>query len=185
MSAIRATIKVRNNLLLTAIEKSGHAPGQKFAEKVGITYADLHGLISMKNTAIDKHGDIRPSVLKLMEFLGKMLHELFTDTQAYRSLEKNTSDVEIDEAQVMALMSHPLSMDDKELQVAVDGAIGSIGERESRILRLRFGIDCSEHTLAEVGVMEGISKDRVRQIQERALRKLRHPSRIAALRVFA
>ena len=65
-------------------------------------------------------------------------------------------------------------------------ALASLSEREREVVRRRFGLDGLEtETLAEIGREMGISRERVRQIQERALQRLRHPSRgrlLAALR---
>ncbi|MEK7070793.1 MAG: sigma factor-like helix-turn-helix DNA-binding protein, partial [Patescibacteria group bacterium] len=55
---------------------------------------------------------------------------------------------------------------------------GSLTERESKVLRMRFGLDGSKPlTLEEVGKVFGVTRERIRQIESKALRKLRHPSR--------
>jgi len=60
----------------------------------------------------------------------------------------------------------------------LEQVLGTLKEREARVIRLRYGLeDGTEHTLAEIGQMEGISRERVRQIEAEALRKLRHPTR--------
>jgi RNA polymerase primary sigma factor len=57
--------------------------------------------------------------------------------------------------------------------------------REERIIKMRFGMeDGSEHTLEEVGNSFAVTRERIRQIEAKALRKLRHPSRSAKLRAF-
>ena len=57
--------------------------------------------------------------------------------------------------------------------------------REERIIKMRFGLDDgSEHTLEEVGQSFAVTRERIRQIEAKALRKLRHPSRSSKLRVF-
>ena len=57
--------------------------------------------------------------------------------------------------------------------------------REEMVLRMRFGVgDGSEHTLEEVGRSFNVTRERIRQIESKALRKLRHPSRAAQLRPF-
>ena len=57
--------------------------------------------------------------------------------------------------------------------------------REEKVLKMRFGIDvASEHTLEEVGKDFSVTRERIRQIEVKALRKLRHPSRSKKLRAF-
>jgi RNA polymerase primary sigma factor len=57
--------------------------------------------------------------------------------------------------------------------------------REEKIIRMRFGLDDgSEHTLEEVGQSFAVTRERIRQIEAKALRKLRHPSRSQKLRAF-
>jgi RNA polymerase primary sigma factor len=61
----------------------------------------------------------------------------------------------------------------------------TLSPREEKIIRLRFGIeDGSEHTLEEVGQVFSVTRERIRQIEARALRKLRHPSRSQTLKSF-
>ena len=62
----------------------------------------------------------------------------------------------------------------------------SLSPREEKIIRLRFGLeDGSEHTLEEVGQSFSVTRERIRQIEAKALRKLRHPSRSYRLRMFS
>jgi RNA polymerase primary sigma factor len=65
-------------------------------------------------------------------------------------------------------------------------ALSSLTPREEKVLRMRFGIDEEgEHTLEEVGENFSVTRERIRQIETKALRKLRHPSRSRLLRAFA
>ena len=64
-------------------------------------------------------------------------------------------------------------------------ALNSLSIREEKVLRLRFGIDeVKDHTLEEVGHDYGVTRERIRQIEAKALRKLRHPSRSKFLKSF-
>ena len=68
---------------------------------------------------------------------------------------------------------------------AIEESLHSLKEREAKILRLYFGIDGSEPmTLEEIGALLGITRERVRQIKEKALSRLRHVSRSKALESF-
>ena len=72
-----------------------------------------------------------------------------------------------------------------DLAEQVDKVLGSLTPREERVLRMRFGIgEKSDHTLEEVGQDFEVTRERIRQIEAKALRKLRHPSRSKRLRTF-
>jgi RNA polymerase primary sigma factor len=63
--------------------------------------------------------------------------------------------------------------------------LGTLLPKEADILRLRFGLDDDDdRTLEEIGQILGVTRERIRQIEAKALRKLRHPSRAERLRTF-
>ncbi len=71
------------------------------------------------------------------------------------------------------------------LREATQGILGGLTEREAKVLRMRFGIDMNtDHTLEEVGKQFDVTRERIRQIEAKALRKLRHPTRSDQLRSF-
>ena len=73
----------------------------------------------------------------------------------------------------------------ESLRETVHGVLSQLTPREAKVLRMRFGIDLStDHTLEEVGKQFDVTRERIRQIEAKALRKLRHPSRSEQLRSF-
>ena len=71
------------------------------------------------------------------------------------------------------------------LREATRGVLSGLTAREAKVLRMRFGIDMNtDHTLEEVGKQFDVTHERIRQIEAKALRKLRHPSRSEHLRSF-
>ena len=73
----------------------------------------------------------------------------------------------------------------QSLKVATHEVLEGLTPREAKVLRMRFGIDMNtDHTLEEVGKQFDVTRERIRQIEAKALRKLRHPSRSETLRSF-
>ena len=73
----------------------------------------------------------------------------------------------------------------ESLKNAINGVLDEMPPREAQVLRMRFGIGMtSDHTLEEVGRQFGVTRERIRQIEAKALRKLRHPCRSAGLKGF-
>ena len=88
-------------------------------------------------------------------------------------------------------------IEDKEMMIPADAAaftllkeqllevLGTLTDREQKVLRLRFGLDDGRaRTLEEVGKEFNVTRERIRQIEAKALRKLRHPSRSKKLRDY-
>jgi RNA polymerase primary sigma factor len=89
----------------------------------------------------------------------------------------------IEDKQVIAPQDAVVKMDLKEQTMRV---LQTLTPREEKVLRKRFGIGMdNEHTLEEVGQGFEVTRERIRQIEAKALRKLRHPSRSKRLRSFS
>ena len=72
----------------------------------------------------------------------------------------------------------------ESLSREIDRALSTLTERERDIIKLFFGIGCQEMTLEEIGEKFGLTRERVRQIKEKAIRRLRHTSRSKLLKTF-
>lgn len=72
----------------------------------------------------------------------------------------------------------------ESLSTEVERALATLTERERDIIRLFFGINCQEMTLEEIGEKFGLTLERVRQIKEKAIRRLRHSSRSKLLKTY-
>jgi RNA polymerase primary sigma factor len=83
-------------------------------------------------------------------------------------------------------VSSPIdSATDEGLKETTHAVLAGLTPREAKVLRMRFGIDMNtDHTLEEVGKQFDVTRERIRQIEAKALRKLRHPSRSDQLRSF-
>ncbi len=83
-------------------------------------------------------------------------------------------------------LSSPVEITTKEsLREATSELLSNLSPREAKVLKMRFGIDMNtDHTLEEVGRQFDVTRERIRQIEAKALRKLRHPSRAHKLQSF-
>ncbi|MDP8922384.1 MAG: sigma-70 family RNA polymerase sigma factor, partial [Chloroflexota bacterium] len=83
--------------------------------------------------------------------------------------------VDLDEAAARAM-----------LRVQVEQVLNTLTPRERRVMELRYGLEGDRlYTLSEIGAELGVTRERIRQIESKALRKLRHPSRSRRLRDFS
>ena len=188
MTDYRVQIKVRNARLLRAIEKAGHQPGQIFAREVGISYTvHLLPYLNLKRTPFDENGDLRPCAEKLCVFLNCLPDELWSEEQRYPLL-TNAAEIELSAASVHELLASPSDCADplsllekKQAAQAVDALLDTLTPREAEVLRLRHGIDGEPMNLEEMAKAKRCSRERIRQIEAKALRKLRAPARQLAV----
>ena len=183
----RVTVKVRNARIINALAEMGEVVGAKVSAKIGIPYGKLLALSNLTISPIDKDGNVTPEVLKICDFTNKMPLELFSPDQIV-PLETNTAEVEMTADEVETLMlsssgSHNPEklLSDSQSAQAIKDLLDTLSPRESKILQLRYGMDCDTHTYEEIGKVFEVTKDRIRQIEAKALRKMRHPSRAKKL----
>ena len=188
MTDYRVQIKVRNARLLRAIERAGHQPGQIFAREVGISYTGhLLPYLNLKRTPFDEISDLRPCAEMLCVFLNRLPDELWSEEQRYPLL-TNVAEIELSAASVHELLASPSDCADplsllekKQAAQAVDALLDTLTPREAEVLRLRHGIDGEPMNLEEMAKAKGCSRERIRQIEAKALRKLRAPARQTVL----
>ena len=76
-------------------------------------------------------------------------------------------------------------VEQKNLREKIDELLTGLNDQEQRVLRMRFGLDDDDpKTLEEIGKVFGVTRERIRQIEAKAIRKLRHPSRLKQLKNF-
>ena len=105
------------------------------------------------------------------------------------SLEKPVGDEEdsslgdfIEDTKALAPLEQAIK---SNLSEATTKILSTLTPREERVLRMRFGVGMNtDHTLEEVGLQFNVTRERIRQIEAKALRKLKHPSRSKQLKSF-
>jgi RNA polymerase primary sigma factor len=199
--------------LMKAVDKFEYRRGYKFAtyatwwirQAVSRSLADQSRTIRIPTHMIEAIG-------KIVRTSRQMLHEIGREPTPEELAEKLGMPLE-KVRKVLKIAKEPISLEtpigdeedshigdfieDKNAILPIDAAIqsnlretttrvlASLNPREERVLRMRFGIGVNtEHTLEEVGLQFSVTRERIRQIEAKALRKLKHPSRSRVLRSF-
>ena len=185
----RVTIKVRNARIINAFAEKDEVVGAIVAAKIGISYGKLLDLSNLKLSPIKKDGSLIPEVLKICDYLNKLPTDLFSPDQIF-PLETNTAEVDMTAEEVEILML-PASggvnpenlLASSQSKNALNEILDSLTPRETKVLQLRYGLNCDEHTYEAIGKIFEVTKDRIRQIEAKALRKMRDPLRANKLRL--
>jgi RNA polymerase sigma factor (sigma-70 family) len=189
MNDYRVKIKVRNNRILKAIESSGGVLGLKWCKANGMCYTSLNDLINMTKSPLTYSGEFTTAATKLCDVLGVLPDDLWSQEQI-RPLEKNFTEMEMSYEQLLALNNvgetfyltdFEKTIDSERLKNKFDELLAGLTERQQQVLNFRF---FQEKTLEEVSDILNISKERVRQIETKAVRLLRNPKRLNALSQF-
>lgn len=151
----------------------------------------LNKINKIKRTFLQEHGR-EPSYAELAKELGldeKKIKNIIKISKEPISLETPVGDS--DDASIKDFIESETDYSPSEvvagsdLKKRVREMLKTLSPREEKVIKMRFGIDvASEHTLEEVGKDFSVTRERIRQIEVKALRKLRHPSRSKKLRAF-
>ena len=182
----RINIKVRNNRLIEAIEESGGQLGGKWCSANGLRYTSVNDLIRLKASPLAANKiDLSATAAKLCEVLNKSPNELWSDDLIH-PLVQNDIAVKLSAPELKQIVQYHENEPDKlfaisEMQDKVNDVVNDLDPREKEVIKMLF---FDELTLEEVGERFDVTRERVRQIEARALRKLRHPSRTEELKSY-
>ena len=118
---------------------------------------------------------------KAIKFLEDVLVADLNVSKAYEEIADNFLSLKEFDKAILALEQAIKS----NLGEATTKILSTLTPREERVLRMRFGVGMNtDHTLEEVGLQFSVTRERIRQIEAKALRKLKHPSRSKQLKSF-
>ena len=147
--------------------------------------------ITKAMTKFEQEHERKPSADELAELVNKLPEKINDSLRASgRHVSVDAPFVEGEENSLLDVMQNPDSpMADKSLvneslATEIDRALSMLNEREKDIVEMSFGINHQEMTLEEIGERFGLTRERVRQIREKAIRKLRSGSRNSLLRSY-
>ena len=152
------TINKINGISRQILQETGQEPDPAtLAERMDMPEAKIRGILSIARETISLEGFLEDH-----------------DASDFGELTENTNNVPPFEVALH-----------KSIYDSVKEVLDSLTPREAKVLRMRFGVDMdTDHTLDEVGKRFGVTRERIRQIEAKALRKLRHPSRSDRLGSF-
>lgn len=190
MKDYRVEVKVKNNLLYNAI-MTRYKSVLEFCRIFALNPNDVGRFINMHEKSLyNKQGELRVLVRKLCDSLGKSIGELFP-SQYY--LEKNVAVREMDKEDMVSLESCPevlnlpapdVMLEDTNLDEMKDRlnvVISMLLPREQEVIRSRHYKEETYHSIAD---RLGVTTERVRQIEKKALSKMRHPDRSRCLKGY-
>jgi RNA polymerase primary sigma factor len=142
-------------------------------------------------TKFEQEHERKPSADELAELVNELPEKINDSLRASgRHVSVDAPFVEGEENSLLDVMQNPDSpMADKtlvneSLATEINRALSMLSEREKNIVEMNFGINHQEMTLEEIGIRFGLTRERVRQIREKAIRKLRSGSRNSMLRSY-
>ena len=186
MKDYRIKITVRNDRILSKIE-SEYVSVRNFCMAMNLEYQRITDLIR-GTSPINAKGEIRELVKKLMEALGCSIDELFTEKQLKGFVSHNKFETKVDEKDLIKIKQDIKPLELGMMEQDVTKVLNKIFHkfltpREERVIRMRFGIGTwSDSTLAEVGLQFEVTQERIRHIEQNAMKKLSSPEVIDELR---
>lgn len=181
MSDYRVEVKVRNANILRLMEERGIKNVSELCRNAKTCNATFGDIINLKKAPVTRKGDWHPVVLKVCEYLFVMPSDLFSQEQM-TPLKTNKSSVDLGFDDISRMLDDPtqdpsLRLEHQDAADAVSTVLETLTERDQQVINLRFGLDGEAHTITEVAAIFKVTPERVRQIEAKALRKLRHPTR--------
>ena len=186
MKDYRVKITIRNDRILSKIE-SEYASVKNFCMAMNLDYQRITDLIR-GTSPINAKGEIKELVKKLMEVLGCTIDELFTEKQLKGFVSHNKFETKVEEKDLMKIKQDIKPLELGMMEQDVTKVLNKIFHkfltpREERVIRMRFGIGTwSDSTLAEVGLQFEVTQERIRHIEQNAMKKLSSPEVINELR---
>jgi RNA polymerase sigma factor (sigma-70 family) len=185
---IALKIKAKNGALQTFIDENGWTQAE-FARQVGVAPAEVGRWFNMKGYPHDAQIMLRVAIL-----VGRLLEELFPPELMDRDWLTGTRnwtlhrEVDLECLPIHHMTALPAPSDDVDafaLKEAIQGALTTLTPREETIVKMRVGlVDNVVQTYEEIGEIFGLTTERIRQIEYKALRKLKHPARKKLLEDF-
>lgn len=175
---------IRQSILQALAEQSRNI-------RLPLNQVGLLNKISKESAQFEQRYERRPTSEELSDILdipAEKIDEALNHSGSSLSIdapfEEGESNSLLDVLPSSATPTTDKSLMNESLATEIDRALSTLSEREKEILQMLFGIGCQEMTLEEIGDHFGLTRERVRQVKEKALRRLRSTSRSTLLRTY-
>ena len=175
-------VKLVNHNLVKAIKENGFKNNAKFSRASKIAQTEIGRLVNLKSVPSEKTAKKLEKILHLpFEYLfpEDLIKEIRSKRQTDFYMSKEVTRLpDIPQNKMITFQEHSFN----ELKDDFEELMASLTEREEHVLKSFFGWEDEEKTLEKIANELGVCRDRVSQIRNKALRKLRHPTRAKLLK---
>jgi RNA polymerase sigma factor (sigma-70 family) len=178
----KAQIFTKNDTLALLLKQAGIETVTELARRCQTHQPPINNAVNGKREAIFgvEPGTYRLPAIRIAEALGVLPEVIFGEDPLADEKRRHAEEVFLESSNNDLI--YPISPEHYAVQASlketIERVLSSLTPREERVLRMRFGIGMNtDHTLEDVGQQFSITRERIREIETRALRKLRHPNR--------
>ena len=180
MKDYRVEVKVKNNYLFSMMKSYGIENVSQLGKATGLSLNVLYAYLNLTKTPHTKKGHLLPSVETLCSFFSCAVDDLFPPQHIENPLEKNSGVIEANMNELVSSNllgggTDPLELLEKQdTPKLLSSMLEKLNPRERMVIKARFGLDGEEEkTLQEIAEVLDVCRSRARQIEAKALRKLR------------
>ncbi|MHC4158881.1 MAG: sigma-70 family RNA polymerase sigma factor [Planctomycetota bacterium] len=171
------TVTVKNNYLLTAMREAGYETSAALSRATGVHQITISKFLNLKLTPYSSKG-VRKGIAKISEHLKKLPEDLFPPKHIEDPLKTNKQTITLYQDQIKSIagsQDYPQMIEFKESADSIKQTIAKLRQREQLVINKRFGLNGErECTLEEMAKELNVTRERIRQIEKRALLRLRN-----------
>lgn len=173
-------LSVRNNKILSMMKIYEISNNAELSKLTGLSPSTIGNMVNLKDSGLNGSGRIRSQYKRLAVFFKVLPEDIIPEAQMTDGLEYNSCNVEVNLNEMLSLTGKEAELieykseDCKDVVNIADNLLSTLTNRESSIVKMTFGIDCDKKTMSEIGSILNITRNRVKQIADRAIWKIRN-----------